>query len=110
MVIIFLDEGSKGCLFVPYPTGLGSLLKFFTIFRTRSQCPEDQMCSSCVPNPREISPVGMNGGYLGDPDSDDEAKNYPQSVLMIPGGLLLSPVMIPQKEEVVLEGIHPSSL
>ncbi|KAL2518479.1 hypothetical protein Adt_14726 [Abeliophyllum distichum] len=110
MVIIFLDEGSRGYLFVPYPTGLGSLLKFLTIFRTGSQCSDDQMCSSYVPDPQRISLVGMNGGYLEDPDSDDEAKNYSQSVLMILGGLLLNPVMILRKEEAVLRGMHPSSL
>ncbi|KAL2526053.1 hypothetical protein Adt_11107 [Abeliophyllum distichum] len=44
----------------------------------------------------------MNGGYLENLDSDDEAKNYMQSVLMIPEILLLSPVMILRKEEAVL--------
>ncbi|KAL2518250.1 hypothetical protein Adt_14497 [Abeliophyllum distichum] len=55
------------------------------------------MCSSCFPNPREISPVGMNGGYLEDLDLDDEAKNYPQSGLMILGGIVVEPGYDPTK-------------
>ncbi|KAL2512752.1 hypothetical protein Adt_18352 [Abeliophyllum distichum] len=78
MVITFFDERSIECFFVPYPMGFGSLLKFFMIFRAGSQCPDDQMCLSCTPDPWEISLVGLNGGYLEDPDSDDEAKNYLQ--------------------------------
>ncbi|KAL2497695.1 hypothetical protein Adt_23245 [Abeliophyllum distichum] len=100
MVIIFLGEGSRGGLFVLYPSGLGSLLKFLTIFRAGSPCSDDQMCSNCV----------SDSGYLEDPDSDDEAKNYPQLVLTMMERLMLSPVMILRKEETVLGGIHPSSL
>ncbi|KAL2465786.1 hypothetical protein Adt_41637 [Abeliophyllum distichum] len=80
------------------------------IFRTRSQCPDDQVCSNCIPDPWKISLVGLNGGYLEDPDSDDEARNYPQLVLTMSGRLLLSLVMILQKEETVLGGMHPSNL
>ncbi|KAL2471576.1 hypothetical protein Adt_39712 [Abeliophyllum distichum] len=107
MVIIFLHEDSRGCLFVLYPSGLGNLLKFLMIFRAGSQCPDEQLCLNCVPNPWGISLVGLNGRYLEDPDLDDEAKNYLQLVLMIPRRLLLSPVMIFRKEEMVLGDIHP---
>ncbi|KAL2512839.1 hypothetical protein Adt_18439 [Abeliophyllum distichum] len=110
MVITFSDERSRECLFVPYPRGLGSLLKFLMISGAKSQCADDQMCSSCIPDPWRMPPVGLNGGYLGDPDSDDEVKNYLQLVLIIPRRLLLSPVMILQNEEMVLGGMHLSSL
>ncbi|KAL2486445.1 hypothetical protein Adt_31201 [Abeliophyllum distichum] len=102
MAIIFFDERSGGCFFIPYLMGPSSLLRFLTIFRARGLCPDDQMCPSCVPDPRGISPVGMNGEYLKDPDSDDEAKNYSRSELMILERLLLSPIMILQKGEAVL--------
>ncbi|KAL2497591.1 hypothetical protein Adt_23141 [Abeliophyllum distichum] len=59
-------------------------------------------CVRVVPDPWEISLVGLNGGYLEDFDSDDEVKNYPQLVLTKPEGLLLSPVMILRKEKTVL--------
>ncbi|KAL2506473.1 hypothetical protein Adt_22094 [Abeliophyllum distichum] len=75
-----------------------------------SQCPNDQVCSNWVSIPWRISLVGLNGGYLEDPDSDNEVRNYPQFVLTIPERLLLSLVMILRKEEMVLGGIHPSSL
>ncbi|KAL2506258.1 hypothetical protein Adt_21879 [Abeliophyllum distichum] len=110
MVIPFSDEGSRECFFVPNPMGLGSLLKFLMIFRAESQCQNDQMCSSCIPDPQGISPVGMNGGYLKEPDSNGEAKSYPPLVLTILGRLLLSPIMILRKEEAVLGCRHLSSL
>ncbi|KAL2518146.1 hypothetical protein Adt_14393 [Abeliophyllum distichum] len=109
MVITFSDEGSREYFFVPYPMGLGSLLKFLMIYRAGSQCPDDQMCSSYVLDSWEISVVGLNGGYLIDPNSDDEANNYLQLVLTLPERPLLSPVMILQKKEIVIGGMHLSS-
>ncbi|KAL2505050.1 hypothetical protein Adt_20671 [Abeliophyllum distichum] len=86
------------------------LLKFLMISGAGSQCPDDQMCSSCVPDPWRISMVGLNGGYLEDPYLDDEANNYPQLVLIMPDGSLLSPVMILQKEKTVIGGMQLSNL
>ncbi|KAL2474398.1 hypothetical protein Adt_35134 [Abeliophyllum distichum] len=121
-----ISEGCRECFIVPCSTGVSSLLKFLIISRIRSRCPDDRMCFGCVPDqwrivdtvergrlsslskefPIDVSVVGLNGGYYEDPNLNDEANNYLSQVLTMPMGLLLSLVMILQKEACIssLEG------
>ncbi|KAL2479132.1 hypothetical protein Fot_48146 [Forsythia ovata] len=65
--------------------------------------------SLCKKFSNDTSTMDINDKYFNDHDSDDEADNHLPKVSTILVRLLLSPVMILRKWEMVIEDMHLSS-